>query len=259
MVDKKDNEYSEKDNSNITSSESKSKLHDFFAKALIPVISFIVIAMISWAFGNFTTKLDHIEKTIAAHHGPHWETIGNVVAVGNLRSEFLQAKQEYIKKLEDLEQILTDEDSSIKKLLAKNIKLLNAFEEWSEQADKVVEKSRELEYEAYAHLTTHAPGNADVALINTAHIGGTRFNTGENVKLINTSSGRREQATVKIVSAYTDLDNTDVLVQIAQQPATLLGLSRELGRIKVIVKKLRPEINDPNRWKPISELVERTP
>jgi len=228
----------------------------YIEKIIAAVISVFLIGIVSWAFGHFATKIENIEKNIAAHHGPQWEKLEKVVAVGNLRSEFLQAKQEYANKLTALELALKNKDKELSKAIRANSLLTSAFKEWARQADKVVSASREREFEAYAHLTTHAPDNADVALLNTAHVGGTRFNTGDQVIITNTSSGRREKAAVKIVSAYTDIENTDVLVQIAEQPAEILGLSKSLGRIKVIVKKEKPERDDPNRWIPIAEVIE---
>lgn len=113
------------------------------------------------------------------------------------------------------------------------------------------------EFEGYAHLTTHAPSNDNVALLNTAHIGGTRFSTGDEVIVKNTSSGHSEKATVRIVSAYTDLDNTDVIIQLAQQPANMIGLTKELGKIKVIVKREKVDKKDPDRWRCLSELIKQ--
>lgn len=217
-------------------------------------ITAFLIGVVAWTFGHFATKIDHIEKTIAAHHGPEWEQIEKVVAIGQLRSEFIEAKKEYEHKLLSLSSELEKKITVINEVLKENTVLLKALEHWTTQGDNIVMASREREYEAYAHLTNLAPPEADVALINTAHIGGTRFNIGDDVVVTNTSSGRRENVTVKIVSAYTDLDNTDVLIQIAQQPANILGLSKTLGRIKVIVKKDKPDPNDPKRWKSFPEL-----
>ncbi|MDO3382467.1 hypothetical protein [Gilvimarinus algae] len=234
---------------------TKNSWYEKYLEATIgAVITIFLVGIVSWTFGHFATKIASIEKNIAAHHGPQWEEMEKVVAVGNLRSEFLKAKADYEEKLSELSKSLKKKDLEIEKALNRHESISSALLEWSEQIDKVVKDSREREYEAYAHLTTHAPNNANVALLNTAHLGGTRFKAGDKVVITNSSSGRREKTTVKIVSAYTDLDNTDVLVQIAQQPAKILGLSKQLGKIKVIVKKDKPDANDPSRWRPLREI-----
>ncbi len=228
----------------------------YLEKFIGSAIAVFLVGVVSWAFGHFATKIEHIENTIAAHHGPEWEKIEKVVAVGNLRSEFLQAKSEYELKLNKLEHLVSENDEKLQKALDENKALLVALRKWAEAADKLVMESRSREYEAYAHLTNHAQQNSDVALLNTAHIGGTRFKIGDRIVLTNKSSGLSEQATVTIAGAYSDLNNTDVLVQLAKKPADLLGLSETLGRIKVLVKREEPDPNDPKRWKTIDKITE---
>ncbi|MFT7009319.1 MAG: hypothetical protein ACJAXJ_003867 [Colwellia sp.] len=233
---------------NVDSRPTESWYKKYIEVIIAGVIGTFLIGIVSWTFGNFATKIDNIEKIISAHHGPQWEEASGVLSVVKLRSEFVQAKNEYSIKLKLLDKKLSDS-------LENNKKLIKALRYWTMQADKVVTASRERQYEAYAHLTTSAPSNKDVALLNTAHIGGTRFNAGDRVVITNTSSGKREKTTVTITSAYTDLENTDVLIQIAEQPAKILGLSLILGRIKVIVQKEKPDENDPKRWKKINEII----
>lgn len=218
-------------------------------------ISAFLIGGVVWVISHFATKIDNIEKTIAAHHGPQWAEISKVIAVGNLRAEFIKAKQEYERKLGELATELKLKDQEIKIQQEKNRKLISALTAWTEKGDQLVLSSFGKKYDAIAHLSNLAPKTENVALLNVAHASGTRFKVGDKVEVINTGSGRAETTTLLITSAYTDLDHTDVLLQLGQQSANVLGLSQKLGKIKIAVKKHTLPKDDPNRWKTISELI----
>lgn len=150
---------------------------DFFNSLLEAIIggsiSAVLIGGVVWAITHFATKIENIEKTIAAHHGPQWAEIEKVVAVGNLRAEFLKAKKEYEEKLGKLSTELKLKDQKMEETQDKHIALLGALSEWTKRGDKLVLSSFGKKYDAYAHLSEKASKNKDVAVLNVAHASGT--------------------------------------------------------------------------------------
>lgn len=201
----------------------RSKYIEFILGGLVTIVLFGVLV---WAVNYFTTKIDNIEETIAAHHGPQWKEIEKVIAVGKL--------QEITEQLEKKSRVI---------------------EKWIAQGDKIMQGVQNREYEAYSHLTKKIRPNELSALLNTAHINGTRFNTGDELKVINIDSGARESVIVKVISTYSDMNHTDVLIQLGEAPAEIIGLSETLGKVRVMVKRKELDLEDPRRWKPFDELM----
>jgi hypothetical protein len=78
-------------------------------------------------------------------------------------------------------------------------------------------------YDAYAHLSGKAARDKDVAILNVAHASDTRFKTGDKINVTNIGSGQSETTVVEITSAYIDIDHSDVLIQLGEQPVNNEG------------------------------------
>jgi hypothetical protein len=194
------------------------------------------IAVISYTFKEFTDKIEHIEMTIAKHHGPEWKKIEKVIAITNLKNE----TNNKIRKLEE----------SIEKLT----KIEKALCCWSKQGDRIMMEFQKRNYDCYAHVNTKDKSDKKMAYINAANIYGRSFEAGDEVEIKNMDSGINETVVAKIISTYLDLEHSDVLIQLNKEAAEVINFSKERGKIKVRVspKKISPE----KAWKTVNDLIE---
>lgn len=222
------------------------KMSEHILALTISIILFGTVAsLVGYGVSYFINRMNYIEMTIAKHHGPEWHTIEKVVAIGELRNEFVEAKNEYDKKLKDLEESINE---NIKELQ----KYSKAIVIWTKQGDAIMREVQAREHDAYAHLTTKVASDEDVAAVNVSHIKGTSFKVGDRVIVRNDVSGLKEQIVVRIVQQYSDLDHTDVLLQLGPAPAKALNFSQDLGKLKINARK---EIDEEKRWHSYDELL----
>lgn len=222
------------------------KLSEHVLATAITVILFgTVTALVTYWVSYFVNKINAIETTIAKHHGPEWHTLEKVVEIGELRREFLEAKAEYDIKLTALEQLMGQQIDELQEQS-------EAIAMWTKQGDAIMHDVQRREYDAYAHLANWLPDDENVATVNIAHVKGRSFQVGDYVVVRNEHSGRKEQIEVRVAQQYSDLDNTDVLLQLGSGPARALNFSLELGKLKINARK---KFSDDKRWRSYRELL----
>ncbi len=214
----------------MNGNNKKSKYFEIIIGAIVT----LGIAVIGYTFKDFADKIDSIESTIAKHHGPEWQKVEKVIAITNLKNETENTIVSLQKRIEKLE------------------KIKEALCCWTEQGDRIMTEVQNRKYDCYAHINIKSKSNEKSAFLNTANIYGRNFQVGDEIEVQNLSSGSSETVIAKIVSTYSNLDFSDVLIQLNEKAAEVINFSVERGKIKV---RVSPKKQSPNKsWKTLEML-----
>jgi hypothetical protein len=204
---------------------------DLLEKVIVGALSIFLVSGVTYYVTNTWKRIDKLEANVAKHHGPEWQTIDKIIGTMQLKNEFigrvgpLEAELDHAHVVED------------------------ALKLWTAQFDAVSRRIRQRESQALAFYSERVMGKA--VTINTAHPRGGFFAVGNVVQITNLSDHTRPTTEGSVAGTYTDLDNSDVLIQVGDEAARQLSFSLSRGKVKVSVTN-----EDAVReWKTFSELL----
>ncbi len=187
------------------------------------LISIVLLGAVICLIEDYTNRLKAIEHIMQKIGGPNWNTpnhdFPNIEALHS--------------------QVVCLDRQKFKALLA-----------WAKVIDKNFIDKYSKSLVGYAHITDRLDNKQAQVLLNISNLNGECLDIGDKIEIVNIESPLNEKVNVVVCSIYSDLQHTDVIVQVNHKVANLINFDPKRGKLKV---KLNRVLNEDNKWYSLDE------